>query len=75
MNELIAEYQARVDVLREEIEEVNEYLGDDFNPCDASGGNFDDAYYLGEEHGELFEEYRVLKSVIKDLKALKEDGE
>lgn len=26
-------------------------LPDDFNPADYSGGNFDDAYSLGEGHG------------------------
>ena len=25
---------------------------EDFNPCDYSGGNFDDAYYGGQEDGE-----------------------
>lgn len=26
--------------------------GEDFNPMDASGGNFDDAYDMGIRHGE-----------------------
>ena len=25
---------------------------EDFNPCDRSGGNFDDAYFGGQEDGE-----------------------
>jgi hypothetical protein len=26
---------------------------EDFDPCDFSGGNFDDAYYMGTEDGEI----------------------
>ena len=69
---LITNYQARIDALREDIDEINEFLEDDFNPCDASGGNFDDAYYMGNEHGETFAEYRVLIETVRDLKAIKE---
>lgn len=27
--------------------------GEDFNPCDASGGNFDDAYQMGVDDGRI----------------------
>lgn len=72
INVLITKYEARIDVLREEIDEINELLEDDFNPMDASGGNFDDAYYMGDEHGATFAEYRVLVETVRDLKSLKE---
>jgi hypothetical protein len=26
---------------------------EDFEPCDFSGGNFDDAYYMGVQDGEI----------------------
>ncbi len=29
----------------------NYHEDDDFNPMDSSGGNFDDAYYMGKEEG------------------------
>jgi len=40
---------------------------EDFNPMDASGGNFDDAYYMGITQGraELAEEIReIFKKVV-----------
>ena len=64
--------------MKKSIEELKQYLNniiennswreeeeiqDDWNPMDASGGNFDDAYYLGKEMGyymcakRLLEEY------------------
>lgn len=33
---------------------------DDFNPADYSGGNFDDAYGLGVEHGEVYAARSIL---------------
>ncbi len=36
--------------------------GDDFNPGDASGGNFDDCYAMGSEDGECY-----LADVIKSI--------
>ena len=58
---LIKEYEA-------EDEEIAEIIGDDFNPCDASGGNFDDAYYMGREHGEVEGALRVLYKLRKGAK-------
>jgi hypothetical protein len=29
-----------------------EHMEEDFNPMDASGGNFDDSYNMGRRHGE-----------------------
>jgi hypothetical protein len=31
--------------------EIAPDLNEDFNPMDCSGGNFDDAYEMGVEHG------------------------
>jgi hypothetical protein len=30
-----------------------EECGDEWNPCDISGGNFDDAYYVGYEDADI----------------------
>lgn len=40
---------ARLTTCEEDAEDQNE----SFNPCDYSGGNFDDAYYLGETAGDI----------------------
>ena len=34
---------------------------DDFNPMDASGGNYDDAYSMGLEDGVVFLARRIIK--------------
>jgi hypothetical protein len=34
-------------------EEIERAIEEDFNPCDWSGGNYDDAYAIGVEHGEV----------------------
>jgi hypothetical protein len=49
-------------------EEINEFCGDDFNPMDASGGNFDDAYQLGFEHGETSGKLAVLYELLKEAR-------
>ena len=56
--------------LGEEIEENNEWMGEDFNPCDASGGNFDDAYEMGVGHGETDGMYTALCNIINVLEAI-----
>lgn len=68
ISEIKAYIEKRLDVLESEAEEINEMLEDDFNPCDASGGNFDDAYYMGEEHGDTFgkiDALRHIKAIIE----------
>lgn len=70
MQELIAELKERLAVLGEKIDERNEWHGDDFNPCDASGGNFDDAYYMGVEDGETDGEYHTISKILAKLEAL-----
>lgn len=70
MQELMAELKERLSVLSAEIDERNEWHGDDFNPMDASGGNFDDAYYMGVEDGETDGEYSAIASILAKLEAL-----
>lgn len=43
--------------------------GDYFNACDASGGNYDDAYYYGLEDGEI-----GMARAILDLLPMKESN-
>jgi hypothetical protein len=40
------------------------YEGDDFNPMDWSGGNFDDCYYLGKDHDGDIEAAREILSLL-----------
>ena len=42
-------------------------LDDDFNAMDASGGNFDDAYSLGEGAGNDAGAYTVAQHVLRML--------
>lgn len=72
LTQLLSELEGRIESLSAEIAENEEWKGDDFNPMDASGGNFDDAYSLGEEHGEAYGRYAELSNAIKSLKAVAE---
>jgi hypothetical protein len=58
--ELIEKYEAEFDSIDWRNEE-------DFNPCDSSGGNFDDAYYMGTEHGEVVGSLTILYALQKEL--------
>lgn len=58
-----AEYAELETVYGENLEELD--------PQDASGGNFDDAYYTGTEHGETFRDLALLPEIIA---LLKEEG-
>lgn len=71
VEQLIKEVNDRIELLEGDIEEYNEVYGENFYAIDASGGNFDDAYELGYEHGELFKEYHMLKKFKKQLEGLK----
>ncbi|UUV46249.1 hypothetical protein [Bacillus phage vB_BanS-Thrax2] len=71
LEQLIKEIDYKIELLEGSIEEYKEMYGDDLNASDASGGNFDDAYELGYEHGELFKEYYMLKKFKKQLEGLK----
>lgn len=70
---LIEKYSKLLAAVEGSIDELNEVRGDDFNPMDASGGNFDDAYRIGAYHGELYKEFVLYNDIIADLKTLKED--
>jgi hypothetical protein len=45
---------SEIETLEEEAKEIEEMYEEEYNPMDWSGGNFDDAYSLGIEHGEIF---------------------
>lgn len=40
-------------------------LPDDFNPSEWSGGNFDDAYSLGEDHGSDWGAYSLAEKLLE----------
>jgi hypothetical protein len=61
IDELIEEVREGI----KEIEEVTE--SDDFNPYDASGGNFDDAYQMGYDHGYEYGKLAILELIRKTL--------
>lgn len=69
---LIAEYQQQADELEEEVDELLDRMNGEFDPRDASGGNFDDAYAMGDEDGDIYATYREIKRFIEKLEALKE---
>lgn len=68
LTQVIKILEQRLELLSAEVDENDEWKGEDFNPMDASGGNFDDAYSLGEEHGETYGRYAELFGAIKTLK-------
>ena len=59
---LIDQYQAQVDELEEDYDNF-----EDFNAYDASGGNSDDAYDLGMEHGALYATLSILHEILDKL--------
>jgi hypothetical protein len=63
LNEIKAYVDEKLPIYESEQEEVNELFEDDFNPCDASGGNFDDAYELGDDHGDTYGRLAVLREI------------
>jgi len=74
LTQLISELESQLDLLNGDIDEYNEIWGEDgyVDAMDASGGNFDDAYTLGSEHGEMFAEAAMLSGIIRKLKAVTE---
>lgn len=67
--------EARLAEARAEYATYEDYFGEDladFNAYDASGGNSDDAYETGTEHGETFRDLSLLPEIIA---LLKEEGE
>jgi hypothetical protein len=57
------ETSMNIDAVKELLSKIPEPAdrGDDFNACDWSGGNFDDAYALGEQDGERHLASRIRK--------------
>ncbi|OPH61890.1 hypothetical protein BC351_01215 [Paenibacillus ferrarius] len=64
MKETIALLLEQVQLKIDEIEEVT---NEDFNACDASGGNFDDAYELGYDHGYEYGKRAALKEMLSKM--------
>lgn len=60
IEELIRQYE-------EEVEIIEEDKGEDFNPMDASGGNFDDAYDMGYEDGFVYGKLDILRELLKEF--------
>lgn len=52
---------------KERIDEIEEVVDEEFNPKDASGGNFDDAYDLGHRHGHQYGKLAVLNQLYSDF--------
>lgn len=73
IEKLIAKYEAELEALKEAQEEIDE-MYEDYNPCDWSGGNFDDAYDIGVDHGGTFEAERLLTDFIENLKGAAKEG-
>ncbi|MEW4281791.1 hypothetical protein [Priestia megaterium] len=71
LNEIKLYIEKRLPLLEADAEEINERLEDDFDPQDYSGGNFDDAYALGEEDGDTFGKISILEAI----KAIIDKGE
>lgn len=71
MNDKLAKIKAYVEnkmyTLGAEIDEIDERFEDGFDPMDWSGGNFDDAYSIGEEDGDTRGAYRVLSKIKRIL--------
>lgn len=67
---MIEEIKKLIEQYEEEVAENQEIWGEDmedFNPMDASGGNFDDCYYMGLEHGQTEGKLEILYMVLKKL--------
>jgi|GEM_PF-3761262 len=61
--------KAKIESLQEEITEINSQIESDFDPDEWSGGNFDDCYNLGFEHGEKFGRMDAYKEMLKILES------
>ena len=59
---LIDQYQAQVEELEEDFDNF-----EDFSAYEASGGNFDDAYDMGMEHGALYATLSILCEILDKL--------
>lgn len=71
LDELITKYTERYKTLQGDLDEINERHEDGYDPSSWSGGNFDDAYEIGEEDGYTLAESKTLQRIISDLEELK----
>lgn len=63
--------EARLAEAKAEYAELETVYGEDLaelDPQDASGGNFDDAYSTGTDHGETFRDLSLLPEIIALLR-------
>lgn len=63
--------EARLAEAKAEYAELETVYGEDLedlDPRDVSGGNFDDAYETGTEHGATFRDLSLLPEIIALLK-------
>ena len=51
--------EARTELAEDDVEDDDEY----FNPDDAAGGNFDDAYSMGVDAGSTYLAREILESL------------
>lgn len=68
---LITLYKQWLEIVSVEVAQLEERRGDDFDPQDWSGGNFDDAYEMGIKDGEIYKEYEMIAEIIRKLEAIK----
>jgi hypothetical protein len=76
MDEMLTKINSYIDeqlaLLKAEIEEYEQRYEEDFNPMDWSGGNFDDAYYMGIEEGKVYGEFAALSKIKQMLEGKEE---
>lgn len=73
IDNMIAVYKGRLTHLSERIDALHERYGDDLNVEYECGGNYEDAYDMGEDHGSLFAEHLAITTFLMDLENVKED--
>lgn len=67
---MIETVKEMINVLEAKVKEYEEIYGEELQelePMMASGGNYDDAYSLGYEHGEVYGKLDVLYDLLKEL--------
>ena len=63
LDKIKAYIDEKLPVCEAEQKEIDEMKGDEFNAMDASGGNFDDAYELGNDHGDTYGRLMILRKI------------
>lgn len=70
IEELINKYSSIYNKQQETVEEIKELYEESYDPCDWSGGNFDDAYDIGLSHGDSFAKVKMIEGFISELEDL-----